>query len=88
MCVRHDAASAERAPAAGQEPCAASRRGCPRLLARLPGPGVRSPVFALSPGGFRCVVADERDDGVQGGFECVSGVLGLAEEQSALHGGE
>ena len=73
---------------AGQEPCAASRRGWPRRLARLPGPGVPGSVLASSPGRFRRVVADVRNHDVQGGFECVGGVLGLGEEQSALHGGE
>ena len=34
------------------------------------------------------MVADVRDHGVQGGFEGIGGVLGLGEEQSALHGGE
>jgi hypothetical protein len=45
-------------------------------------------VLASAPGGFCRVVADVRDHGVQGGFEGVGGVLGLGEEQSALHGGE
>jgi hypothetical protein len=45
-------------------------------------------VLASAPGGFCRVVADVRDHDVQGGFEGVGGVLGLGEEQSALHGGE
>ena len=64
-----------------------TRTGCrdcwPLARSRGPRAGAR-----LSAGRFCRVVADVRDDGVQGGFERVGGVLGPGEEQSALHGGE